>query len=84
MLVLNEFIEPAWRATLDGRHAPVLRVNGNQIGVHVPAGERVVEFRYRPRSLEVGLGLAALAGITGEDASAELLDAIFARFCIGK
>jgi tRNA modification GTPase len=33
---------------------------------------------------EVGLALAALADITGEDASAELLDAIFARFCIGK
>jgi tRNA modification GTPase len=33
---------------------------------------------------EVGLALAALAEITGADASAELLDAIFARFCIGK
>ena len=33
---------------------------------------------------EVGLAVNALAEVTGEDASSELLDAIFARFCIGK
>jgi tRNA modification GTPase len=33
---------------------------------------------------ELGLAMAALTEITGADASAELLDAIFARFCIGK
>lgn len=33
---------------------------------------------------ELGLALAALADLTGEDASRELLDAIFSRFCIGK
>lgn len=33
---------------------------------------------------EVGLALEALAQLTGEDASTALLDAIFARFCIGK
>lgn len=33
---------------------------------------------------EVGLALEALAELTGESASTALLDAIFARFCIGK
>ena len=33
---------------------------------------------------EVGLALQSLAEVTGQDASAELLDAIFQRFCIGK
>lgn len=33
---------------------------------------------------EVGLALAALADITGEDVSKELLDAVFSRFCLGK
>lgn len=33
---------------------------------------------------EVGLALAALDEVTGEDAPAEVLDAIFERFCIGK
>ncbi len=62
MLVLNEFLEPAWRATLDGRKASVFRVNGNQMAVRIPAGDRVVEFHYRPRSLTTGLGLA-VAGL---------------------
>jgi tRNA modification GTPase len=29
-------------------------------------------------------GLAALASLTGEDAGEDVLDALFARFCIGK
>jgi tRNA modification GTPase len=33
---------------------------------------------------EVGLALHALSELTGEDASAALLDAVFQRFCIGK
>lgn len=33
---------------------------------------------------EVGLALNALGDITGRDVSADLLDAIFQRFCIGK
>jgi tRNA modification GTPase len=33
---------------------------------------------------ELGLAVDALAELTGADASNELLDAIFARFCIGK
>jgi tRNA modification GTPase len=33
---------------------------------------------------EVGLALAALDEVTGEDASQEVIDAIFRKFCIGK
>jgi len=33
---------------------------------------------------ELGLALEALGAITGESATAELLDEIFRRFCIGK
>jgi tRNA modification GTPase len=33
---------------------------------------------------ELGLAMEALTELTGEDASSELLDAVFARFCIGK
>ena len=33
---------------------------------------------------EVGLSLAALDEVTGEDASQEVIDAVFRKFCIGK
>jgi tRNA modification GTPase len=33
---------------------------------------------------EIGLALAALDEVTGEDASQEVIDAIFRKFCIGK
>ena len=33
---------------------------------------------------ELGLALAALAEVSGTDAGEALLDALFARFCIGK
>jgi tRNA U34 5-carboxymethylaminomethyl modifying GTPase MnmE/TrmE len=33
---------------------------------------------------ELRLGLEALMRLTGEDATAAVLDAVFSRFCIGK
>jgi tRNA modification GTPase len=62
---------------------------------HLDALHRAVEALERARlaldvstvevvSGEVGLALAALSDITGEDVSASLLDEIFKRFCIGK
>jgi tRNA U34 5-carboxymethylaminomethyl modifying GTPase MnmE/TrmE len=33
---------------------------------------------------EIGVALRALDEIVGQDASTELLDTIFSRFCIGK
>ena len=61
VLVLNDAFYPGWEATLDGVEVPLLRANTAFRAVAVPAGEHVVEMRYRPRSFEVGL---ALAGVT--------------------
>ncbi len=48
LLVLNEWFTPAWKARVNGKHQPVLRVNEWQTGVLLPAGKNHVEFEYRP------------------------------------
>jgi hypothetical protein len=48
LLVLNEWFTPAWKARVNGKRRPVLRVNQWQTGVLVPAGKNRVEFEYAP------------------------------------
>jgi len=67
LLVLGDTYFPGWRATVDGREAPIERANYAFRGVRVGAGEHTVEFRYEPLSWRLGwitslvslLGLAA-------------------------
>jgi hypothetical protein len=46
LLVLNVFPVRFWRAEIDGRPAPILTVNGFQMGVEVPPGAVKVRFAY--------------------------------------
>jgi hypothetical protein len=48
LLVLNEWFMPAWKARVNGKNQPVLRVNQWQTGVLLGAGNNRVEFEYRP------------------------------------
>ncbi|MDB4968458.1 MAG: Bacterial rane protein YfhO, partial [Myxococcales bacterium] len=52
---------PGWRATVDGAAAPILRANLAMRAVPVPAGDPVVELRYRPRGLVAGAVVSLLA-----------------------
>ncbi|HZI19899.1 MAG TPA: YfhO family protein [Pyrinomonadaceae bacterium] len=63
VLVVAENHYPGWRAYLDGRAVPLLRVNYNQRGVRLPAGEHEVVFVYRPWSFYGGLIVTALTGL---------------------
>jgi uncharacterized membrane protein YfhO len=61
LLLLGEGFDPGFSARVDGRPAPVLRVNGDRIGIVLPDGTHRVALTHRARGLAAGLGLAALA-----------------------
>jgi hypothetical protein len=60
ILVLSANHYPGWRANVDGRPVDVMRVNYNLRGVAVPAGNHLVAFVYRPKSVLVGLVISLL------------------------
>lgn len=60
VLVVPSLAE-GWTATVDGRDAAVVRVNGALTGIVLPAGARGVELDYQPTSLLVGASITALA-----------------------
>jgi len=55
VLVVADTDYPGWEATIDGKEVPILRANVAFRAVEVPAGEHVVEFRFRPASARHGL-----------------------------
>jgi hypothetical protein len=71
-LVVSENYFPGWRATADGKAAPVGLMNYNLIGVALPQGARAVALRFQDAAYEKGkvvtivtLALAVLAWILG-------------------
>ncbi|HZT05853.1 MAG TPA: hypothetical protein VFC51_02395 [Chloroflexota bacterium] len=54
---------PGWRAWVDGREEPILLANGLFQAVPVGPGAHVVELRYEPRSVELGVRVSALAAL---------------------
>ncbi|MFL6293719.1 MAG: hypothetical protein ACJ759_22730 [Thermoanaerobaculia bacterium] len=65
--VLAETFDEGWQGELEGSSLPLFPTAASQIGVELPAGEHVLELRYRERLLPLGaavtlLTLAAVAG----------------------
>lgn len=57
-LVLADFDYPGWQCIVNGKKTPIYSTNYIQRGVFVPAGTNIVEFRYRPASLYIGVGIS--------------------------
>ena len=62
LLVLSETAYPGWRVTVDGVEQEWLTAYTAVRATCVPAGEHLVEWRYRPRSYAIG-GVLSLLGI---------------------
>jgi hypothetical protein len=58
-LVLSDSWYPGWTATVDGVAVPIERANILFRAVAVPPGAHMVEFRYEPRSVQIGAMLSA-------------------------
>ncbi|MDP8923092.1 MAG: SMC-Scp complex subunit ScpB, partial [Chloroflexota bacterium] len=64
-LVLSDTWFPGWQASIDGERVPILRANVLFRAVPVAAGEQVVEFRYEPRSFQIGALMSVVTLILG-------------------
>jgi membrane protein YfhO len=60
LLVVAEAWDPGWRAEVDGRPAPLLRVNYAELGVVLGPGTHRVGLAFTPPGLGTGVALALL------------------------
>jgi hypothetical protein len=63
ILVVRNAWDEGWSATLDGRTAPLLRVDGFVQGVAVPQGHHEVRLAYREPAIGRGIAWSALVWI---------------------
>jgi hypothetical protein len=63
MVILTDTWFPGWRATVDGKSAPIEKAYGAFRGVVVEGGDHTIEMRYRPWSVFLGGALTALASV---------------------
>jgi hypothetical protein len=61
LVVLADQWNSGWRAYIDNRSVPIVRVDNAVRGVIAPAGASTIVFCYEPRGWRVGLAIAAAA-----------------------
>ena len=65
VLFLSIPFNRGWRATVDGRDAPVHRINVGFVGIPLPAGDHALELRFSPEGGRLGLAVSLLAALVG-------------------
>lgn len=63
LVVVADRWDVGWRAAVNGRPAPILRVDHALRGVVVPAGTSTIQYTYAPSSFRVGGMLAGAAAL---------------------
>lgn len=61
ILVLSDVVYPGWNATVNGKQAQVLQVDGALRGLVLPKGDYTVEYRYQPWSVRLGAASSLLS-----------------------
>ncbi len=64
VLVATDVFHPDWEVRVDGELVPALQVNYLQRGVWLERGKHLVQWRFRPAGVRLGLILAGLGGIS--------------------
>jgi len=62
-VILADVHYPGWKLAIDGKPAPIYRVNGLMRGAAVSSGAHRLVYTYRPQSFRFGR-LVSIAGVT--------------------
>lgn len=52
-----------WKATIDGKEAPIHRVNYALRGLEIPAGKHTIEFKFEPQVIKTGSTIALISSL---------------------
>jgi hypothetical protein len=58
LVILADVVYPGWELTIDGKSAPIYRVNRLMRGAAVPSGTHHLVYNYAPRSFKFGAALS--------------------------
>ncbi len=59
LVVLSDNWHPRWSATVNGREASIIKVNGTFRGVVVAKGSYVIRMHYQPATLPLAMGISS-------------------------